>query len=268
MIVKQFNTLTADELKRDEPALVTALKAGGCIVKGRTVRCGFCDDHKPSAGIYSSNGILRYKCHKCGRSGTIIDVLSWVDGISVPEVFKSLKSDPNAKNSKPVPAPAEQKKSRKKMFKTLNAVKSWLQKKEKKQVTREHPYHNAKGHLVQYVLRLDNPNDPKDKTYRPVTPVEDGFEIGAPEKPRLLYNLMAVIAAEVVIIVEGEKTADALIKYDIPATTTSGGAGKAVHTDLEPLKRKTAIIWPDNDPKGIEHGEDLKKRLLECGRLR
>ena len=55
MIIDRFTGRRANELKRDENALADVLREAGANIKGRVVRCPFCDDKKPSAGIYKSD---------------------------------------------------------------------------------------------------------------------------------------------------------------------------------------------------------------------
>jgi len=59
-----------------------------------------------------------------------------------------------------------------------------------------------------------------------------------------------VIAADEVVVVEGEKDVHTLHKSGIVATTTPGGASNAGNADLSPLAGKTVYVWPDNDDAG------------------
>ena len=67
----------------------------------KMISCPFCDDKKPSAGIYQSNGDYRYKCHKCGFGGSVLDVIAKVDGIEVAEVFNRLSGDSRSQRQPP-----------------------------------------------------------------------------------------------------------------------------------------------------------------------
>jgi 5S rRNA maturation endonuclease (ribonuclease M5) len=83
---------------------------------------------------------------------------------------------------------------------------------------------------------------------------------------RVLYNLPAVIKASVVFFVEGEKAADALAKLDFTVTTSPGGAKKVPSLQekdqiLDTLQKKIVIIWPDNDPAGHKHAQQVAKLL-------
>lgn len=68
---------------------------------------------------------------------------------------------------------------------------------------------------------------------------------------RPLYNLPGVLDAATVVMPEGEKCADALNAKGIPATALMGGAkAPLAKSDLEPLRGKKVILWPDNDDAG------------------
>jgi 5S rRNA maturation endonuclease (ribonuclease M5) len=81
--------------------------------------------------------------------------------------------------------------------------------------------------------------------------------------PRPLYNIPGIISAKKVILVEGEKSADALIAYGLTASTAMFGANAPINkTDWSPLIGKEVIIWPDNDEAGKEYAQKVAKHLL------
>ncbi|MHA1540052.1 MAG: AAA family ATPase [Alphaproteobacteria bacterium] len=81
-------------------------------------------------------------------------------------------------------------------------------------------------------------------------------------KIRPLYNQMGMIWSQEVVLVEGEKCADALKKKGIAATSAMGGANAPIDkTDWTPLKDKDVTIWPDNDKIGIGFAEKAAKHL-------
>ena len=82
--------------------------------------------------------------------------------------------------------------------------------------------------------------------------------------PRPLYNIPAITAAKKIILVEGEKSADALIAYGLTATTAMFGANAPINkTDWSPLIGKEVIIWPDNDEAGKEYARKAAEHLLK-----
>ena len=81
-------------------------------------------------------------------------------------------------------------------------------------------------------------------------------------KIRPLYNIPGIISSKKVIIVEGEKSADALIESGFCATTAMCGANAPLEkTDWSHLKDKEVIIWPDNDEAGINYANKLADYL-------
>ena len=70
-----------------------------------------------------------------------------------------------------------------------------------------------------------------------------------------------MIKADVIVVTEGEKAADALAEYGIVATTGPHGAGKAEHCDWTPLAGKKVILWPDCDQPGRKQMTQVKEIL-------
>jgi len=81
--------------------------------------------------------------------------------------------------------------------------------------------------------------------------------------PRPLYNLLELIAKpdSPVLIVEGEKTADAAKQLfpDYVVVTSSGGAKSANKSDWSVLQGRDIVIAPDNDQAGSSYAETVKK---------
>jgi len=69
-----------------------------------------------------------------------------------------------------------------------------------------------------------------------------------------------------VILVEGEKCAQALIAAGITATTAMHGANAPVDkTDWSPLTGKAVLIWPDRDKPGWEYAMAAAQAVLDAG---
>lgn len=116
-------------------------------------------------------------------------------------------------------------------------------------VTHEWQYRHADGGQAFLVYRLEGRNG---KEIRPVVPVEGGYSFGLPPAPRPLYNLPAVVASQgLVVVTEGEKAADAVIRSGYVATTSVGGASAPDKSDWSPLAHRPVLIWPDNDDPGM-----------------
>jgi len=88
----------------------------------------------------------------------------------------------------------------------------------------------------------------------------------APPEPRPLYNQPGMSNAAQVVLVEGEKCAQALIDAGVVATTAMHGAKAPVDkTDWSPLAGKTVLIWPDRDKPGWEYATQAAQAILSAG---
>ena len=121
-------------------------------------------------------------------------------------------------------------------------------------------YLDAAGQLLACVYRYDTPDG---KQYRPWDARAGAMRM---PDPRPLYNLPAVVASATVVLVEGEKCADALMQLGIVATTAMGGAATAIDkTDWSPLAGKAVTIWPDNDEAGAKYASAVTPTLHKIG---
>jgi putative DNA primase/helicase len=88
----------------------------------------------------------------------------------------------------------------------------------------------------------------------------------APPAPRPLFNLDNLITSTVVVlVVEGEKTAEAAAKLFPKAVVTCWASGcKAINqTDWSILQNRNVILWPDNDEVGRQAMQKLAQKLLQ-----
>ena len=121
-------------------------------------------------------------------------------------------------------------------------------------------YLDASGKLIACVYRYDTP---KGKEFRPLDVIARKRK--APE-PRPLYNQPGIVEASCVVLVEGEKCADALIVQQICATTAMNGANAPVDkTDWSPLQGKQVVVWPDNDAPGRTYADRIAEHLARLG---
>ena len=83
---------------------------------------------------------------------------------------------------------------------------------------------------------------------------------------RTIYNLEGLSKAResTVVVVEGEKAADAYIKQRLlPCTTWSNGAGSVLKNDWKPLLDfQTIVLFPDNDDEGFTAMHKLAEHLV------
>lgn len=121
-------------------------------------------------------------------------------------------------------------------------------------------YQTAQGELIACVYRYDPPDG---KEFRPW---DVRARLWRTPDPRPLYNQPALSTAKHVILVEGEKCAEALIRAGLVATTAMNGAHAPVDkTDWLPLKGKHVLIWPDRDAPGWDYAESAARACVLVG---
>lgn len=142
-----------------------------------------------------------------------------------------------------------------------------------------HAYRDENGQLLYYVLRLRDKQDPQRKI---TPPLSYGYWKSNPEKPHWelkgfqtdkhsLYNLhlLRQNPTATVIVVEGEKTADAAVGRfpgkNLVSITWSGGSGAVSRAAWEPLAGRNVIVWPDNDKAGRQAAEQVCLELRKVG---
>lgn len=139
------------------------------------------------------------------------------------------------------------------------------------ELARTFDYLDEEGRLLFQVCRFEWP-DPKrptgrDKSFRQRKPVEGGGwdwkTAGVRQVPYRLADLREAIAdGSVVFVVEGEKAAEALLAFGVPATTNAMGAGKWPKGLEEHFRNADVVILPDNDEPGRKHRDKVAEALL------
>lgn len=130
-----------------------------------------------------------------------------------------------------------------------------------------HVYTDQTGAPLVTVCRYDN-SDKRDnsrpkKEFRPFCHLCQAWH--AP-KSRPLYRLDALAKFDgPVVLVEGEKCADALNEIGILSVTAFGGCNGVGKTDFSPLRGRDVIIWPDNDEPGAKYGDAVAYSLAKAG---
>lgn len=130
-------------------------------------------------------------------------------------------------------------------------------------------YHDADGQLVGYTCRVEfeRPDGTRAKDVLPLTwqtntrTGEQRWRMGAFDAPRPLYGaeLLAASPGAAVIVVEGEKAADAARRM-FPGrlvVTWPGGCKAVERADWTPLAGRKVVLWPDADAAADRAGETL-----------
>jgi putative DNA primase/helicase len=90
-----------------------------------------------------------------------------------------------------------------------------------------------------------------------------------PPEPRRLYGLdtLGQRPAATVLVVEGEKTADAAaaVLPDYVAVTSPGGSNAARAANWSALKERHVVIWGDNDEPGRKYAQEVADLAFAVG---
>ncbi len=127
-------------------------------------------------------------------------------------------------------------------------------------------YTDKLGITAFYIVRWDFiKNDEQKKETRPYSfsvQKNEWLSNNSYPIPHPLYNLLELILRPnaPVLIVEGEKTADAAKQLfpDYVVITSSGGAKSANKSDWSVLQRRDIVIAPDNDEAGMSYAKTIK----------
>lgn len=121
-------------------------------------------------------------------------------------------------------------------------------------------YTDADGNTSFTVYRLEHPHpapSQKPKEFVQCSP----FAPSIKEAPKHLYNLPAIAKSDWAVVVEGEKDADTLVKWGIPATTCNNGSANWRDEYTEELCGKGVVICRDNDDAGLAHARTVARAI-------
>ena len=120
------------------------------------------------------------------------------------------------------------------------------------EITATYDYLDESGELLFQVVRY------YPKTFKQRRPDgKGGWTWDVKGARRVIYNLPAVLQADSVLIVEGEKDVESATKFGIAATCNPGGAGKWRNGYADSLRDKNITVVPDGDEPGQKHGEQV-----------
>jgi len=127
-------------------------------------------------------------------------------------------------------------------------------------------YHTKDGREAGAIIRIDGNGK---KTFQQVKRVEGGWIAGGLPEPRPLYRLPHIKDGAVVLIVEGEKCADALAGI-LPSgnwwvTTPSQGAKSPQKSDWSTVSGKKVVIFQDNDQAGRDFASTVTGLCRKAG---
>lgn len=232
-----------------------------CVYPGNHRNC----DADPSASFNVYEGV--WCCHACGakgHAGGLLDLLDPVPSELMQQVRLVPAQPRPAAMSEPVPmvevdCDCGRRHNRPQQHYELGTPSAcWF-------------YHDADGAAVACALRFEQPPKPDaapgtkpPKQFRPFNLATGSWK--SPD-PRPLYRLDELTQRpdEPVVIVEGEKCADAVAELGWLATSVMGGAQAVGKADLTPLAGRTVYLWRDNDHAGETWLEKLRELLPAAG---
>jgi putative DNA primase/helicase len=214
---------------------------------------GICPFHKDTTkSLHVNDGKRIFKCFACGASGDAIDFVMKFNNIGFMEAVNRIKDIPDIAP----PPPVVKNTLADKLPTNYNC--NFHHPKYGRIPDQKWAYHDVNGNIIGYACRFNNSDG--TKAVLPYTFKSDnqwhwkGFNT-----PRPLYNLHLIKSAQNIIIVEGEKCADAVNKYSKKYTAISwiGGVDGIKHADFSPINNKPVIVWPDNDEPGIKAAQNI-----------
>lgn len=244
----------------DERAFLSALESAGSTIRGRSCSCPFHDDNNPSAQWSQGNdGTWRMYCHPCDKYANVLDLQAHMSGRSVTDLYREA-SGPSAGVSRPYqtsPARVDRVEEDYRVLGDKQGVMAYAR--ARGDIERWYVY-GPKGAPALVVARIVK--DTGKKSFLQFTPLPGGKYAPKnliPEGQIPLYR--ADELGDRVLIVEGEKCADAAWAIGVPATTSAMGAGKAKYSDWSTMRGRTCYLWPDNDDLGRKHMAEVKTIL-------
>ncbi len=136
-------------------------------------------------------------------------------------------------------------------------------------------FKDAEGRQSFVTERYDPPEGRKQFSWLTLWRQPDGslkWGRKGPPAPRSLYLLPEIKerAGAPVLILEGEKKADAATRLltSWVSTSAAGGAASAGQSDWSPLRGRDAAVWPDADEPGATFAQTVAKLAIEAGASR
>lgn len=194
--------------------------------------CPFCNDEKH---FYISKDTGQFFCHKCRRKGNAHTYLKDVRGVIDQKNILAILNKYGLVNPKP---------------KIKNT---------KSKIVEIYNYNDLQSNLVHQTVRLI------PKRFLQRRPNGDGdwvWNLRGIEP--LLYRLPEIAKANTIVICEGERDCNNVVKFFVMESTTNPmGAGKWKTHYRKYFKGKSVWIIPDNDidSKGLHHAQDVANNL-------
>ena len=244
--------------------------------------CPFHAEKTESFTIFTGrDGVERFQCFGCKEAGDVLDFVALIKGIpaeDIRQIADYIDGKTKGENIAPrrietrdiyegieaLDPPEELQPGRVKLYNPKRAgtetewgsfVPSLI-----------HPYRRQDGSLFGYVLRHDLRDGRKETPMIMWVRMPDGSERWCRfpfPRPRPLYRV-ETLSGRQVIVVEGEKCADALaLATGRVVVSWAGGSQGAKYADWSPLAGRNVVMWPDCDPEGLKTADDIGAILTQ-----
>lgn len=273
-----------DEIRRSNRLADVAWQMGIKLEKDGNEHlacCPFHQENTPSFTIFTGkDGVDRFNCFGCGAKGDVIDFVQQVKGVEWKDAILILGGEIKA-GASVAPRQIEQRDAyagiqpvpfSEHPFRVGRESQLYNPKRDRMSViepTGVYEYRDETGALWGLVLRRTMPDGGKETPTVQRVRMPDGRLVWSrfPFGPvRKLYGLQHLVDADQVILVEGEKCADAINSISgRTGASWSGGGQSWQRTDWAPLAGKDVILWADNDAPGSDVMYAIGERLLSLG---
>jgi hypothetical protein len=199
------------------------------------------EDNEPSFSINFFKA--QYHCHGCKAGGDIFEFYMSRHNKTFPETleyFADFLGIDSSVTYKPIP------------------------KKKYGKVVKTYHYIDLNDKIIHETCRTENPKNFFQQRPDPKNPKKRISNLNG--VTTILYNLKAVVGADAIYIVEGERDVDTLQKLGLVGTCNAQGAGKWPDHLSEWLKGKDIVILPDQDGPGREHAKLVSNKLYDVAK--
>lgn len=243
--------------------------------------CPFHDERTPSFSIFTGkDNVERFHCFGCGEKGDVIDFVKALKAVDLKGAVEILGGDvsrPNVERKKVEardPYAGIERLVPQHGIRAGQTVRLYNPKREywaNATPSMVFPYYRS-GVALGYVLRNEMRDGSKETPMVCWCRMPDGTEGWARypfPKPRPLYfgGGYSALREGQVIVVEGEKCADAMVAATgRQAVTWAGGTHGVQHADWSMIAGRSVVIWPDADGPGVETADRIAAALtaLAC----
>lgn len=272
-----------ERLRADVSLSGLAMDWGVQLTKNGNEWSGCCplhDERTPSFTIFTGgDGIERFHCFGCGEKGDVIDFAKAIKGVDTREAVLVLGGGtdrPNVERKRVPPrdpyAGIEPLTPRSglaagRTVRLYNPKREWTADATPSMVF---PYYRD-GLPLGYVLRNEMRDGGKETPMVCWVRLRDGTECWSRfpfPKPRPLYigGGGDRLRDGQVIVVEGEKCADAMVRgAGRQAVSWAGGTHGIQHADWSALAGRSVVIWPDADAPGLDTARQIAAILTGIG---